>query len=304
MKSKINSTKKLLELTFKQENSLYNYQSQFRYYLNKLDDIKDTDFLDFMWFMRKKNISIKRLINLNQIYFKFLLEHRNIKKISERDFELIYTLVYNSNLSNMSKITYLKGIKQIMKYFKLQKKINLNEYKIKDEKKIILYSDLLTEKEKLFIISNIKKNQHKVFFTILFDTGLRVGEVYSIDKNCFQKVKTGYFVTIQASKTQIRTVFTYSNNDLIEKLLNSSWTSWTFGYRTSYNIIKRFEKKLNKRLYHHLARHTKATELSKDLTEQELKNYMGWTPDSDMLNNYIHLNNKDILNKMEKIYGI
>jgi len=294
--------KQLLELTIKQENPIYDYQPQFRYYLNKLDNVKDIQFLEFMWFMRKKNISLKRLINLSQIYFKFLTNYSNITEITTENFEFIYTVVFNSKLSNSSKITYLKGIKQILKHFKMNKVIELDEYRIKQDKKRILNSELITEDEKHYIVSNIQRLQHKVFFTILFDTGLRVGEVYSIDKSCFQKSDKGYFVTIQASKTEIRTVFTYSHNDLVERLLSSSWEKWTFGYRTTYNIIKRFQKKLNKKLYHHLARHTKATELSQKLTEQELKSYMGWTPDSDMLNNYVHLNNKNVLNKLESLY--
>lgn len=63
-------------------------------------------------------------------------------------------------------------------------------------------------------------------------------------------------------------------------------------------VLKRFEKKFSKKIYAHLARHTKVTEFCSILTEQEIKNYMGWKPDSAMLNIYAHMNNRDVVDKL------
>ncbi len=292
--------KSLLLETVIKENKNYNYEILFKNKIKKYSNKKDKDFLKFLWDKRKSGITLARLNKYCDTYNKFLKEKYNkLSKIKEKDVEIIYIRILKCNNTNSSKRTHLNILKQIVSFY--NDKINLSKYKIKEEKKPLMSEELLTEDEKHKIISEIKGLQHKVFFTILFDTGIRVGELFSIDKTCFQKVEKGYIITIKESKTQIRSVFTYSHNYLIEKLLKSKWETWTFGHRTAYNIIKRFEKKLNKRLYLHLARHTKATELAQCLTEQEIKSYMGWSPDSKMLKTYIHLNNKLVIDKLQKL---
>lgn len=292
--------KELLEKTINEENKLYNEHRKFATILQKLDSERDFHFLKFMWHLRRQNITLARLNKVYYTYSKFLVDY-DLPNISQEEFDLIFLEIRNCKNGNSTKLMHLVITKQILKFFKLHKTIDFEEYKIREEKKLLHNEELITEDEKHIIISKIKGLQHRVFFTILFDSGLRVGEVFSIDRSCFKKCEKGYLITIQQSKTTIRTIFTYSHNYYIEDLLKSSWESWTFGYRTTYNIIKRFEKKLGKRLYHHLARHTKATELSQKLTEQELKKYFGWTPNSKMLNNYIHLNEEEVLNKIQSL---
>jgi hypothetical protein len=59
-----------------------------------------------------------------------------------------------------------------------------------------------------------------------------------------------------------------------------------------------------KRVYPHLFRHTRATHFAKNLTEQELKIYFGWTKDSKMTGTYIHLSGKDVDDKILRLNGI
>ena len=61
---------------------------------------------------------------------------------------------------------------------------------------------------------------------------------------------------------------------------------------------------INKRIHPHLLRHTRLTELAKKLTEQELKIFAGWTPDSKMAAQYVHLSGRDIDNSILRINGI
>ena len=46
---------------------------------------------------------------------------------------------------------------------------------------------------------------------------------------------------------------------------------------------------ITKRVYPHLFRHTCATELSKDFSESELRNFLGWAPGSAMVSVYVNL---------------
>lgn len=287
---------RLLEASICKENGLYRYDATFKNYLKRLEIKADIDFLKFLWHQRIQNITISRLNKYCDSYFK-LLEDYKLQQIDQGTLDLIYLNVKNSSLSDISKLTYFKIVKQIIKYLELP--IRLDHYKIKVNKKPKMKEDLLTEDEKHYIISSNINLEKKVFFTILFDTGLRVGEVFSISRDCFTKTEKGYFVTIKQSKTIIRTVFTYSHNHFIEKLLQSPWQKFTFSYEMSLKVLKRFEKKFNKRMYNHLARHTKVTELCSKLTEQEIKNYMGWTPDSKMFSEYSHLTNIDVVEKLQ-----
>jgi ribosomal protein L40E len=71
--------------------------------------------------------------------------------------------------------------------------------------------------------------------------------------------------------------------------------------------LKRLCKKvgINKRIHPHLFRHTRLTELAKELPEQILKQIAGWVPDSKMAQVYLHLSLKDVEESLlTKVYGI
>jgi integrase/recombinase XerD len=57
-------------------------------------------------------------------------------------------------------------------------------------------------------------------------------------------------------------------------------------------------------VYPHLFRHTRATHLATELTEAAMKEYFGWTQNSDMPQRYIHLSGRDIDNEIMKMYGL
>lgn len=47
---------------------------------------------------------------------------------------------------------------------------------------------------------------------------------------------------------------------------------------------------LEKRIYPHLFRHSRATYYANRITEQQLKVFFGWTGDSKMVSTYVHIN--------------
>jgi integrase len=61
---------------------------------------------------------------------------------------------------------------------------------------------------------------------------------------------------------------------------------------------------LNKRLYTHLLRHTRATELASILTEVQLKELLGQVQGSDMPSVYVHLSGRDVDNALLKAHGL
>lgn len=61
---------------------------------------------------------------------------------------------------------------------------------------------------------------------------------------------------------------------------------------------------IKKKVYPHLLRHTRLTELAKDFHESELKVIAGWTGDSRMPRVYIHLSDEDIDKKLLEKKGL
>jgi len=61
---------------------------------------------------------------------------------------------------------------------------------------------------------------------------------------------------------------------------------------------------LNKRVYTHLLRHTRATELASILTEAQMKEMLGWVQSSDMPSVYVHLSGRDVDNALLRAHGI
>ncbi len=62
--------------------------------------------------------------------------------------------------------------------------------------------------------------------------------------------------------------------------------------------------KLQKKVWPHLFRHTRLTELAKRYTEAELRLIAGWETDSKMPGVYVHLSGRDIKDRMAVREGL
>jgi integrase len=78
------------------------------------------------------------------------------------------------------------------------------------------------------------------------------------------------------------------------------------GYEGIRQLINKVSRRagIKKRTYPHLLRHSRLTELAKDLTEAELRIFAGWSGDSIMPKTYVHLSGRDIEDKILKIRGL
>ncbi|WP_394698074.1 tyrosine-type recombinase/integrase [uncultured Methanolobus sp.] len=71
-------------------------------------------------------------------------------------------------------------------------------------------------------------------------------------------------------------------------------------------VLKRLAKKagIKKRVYPHLFRHTRATELANHLTQAQMESHLGWIHGSDMPGTYIHLSGQQVDDAILSIYGL
>lgn len=78
------------------------------------------------------------------------------------------------------------------------------------------------------------------------------------------------------------------------------------GYSTACDNIKRAAKKagIEKPVNLHFFRHARATQLAQNLTEPQLKTYLGWSAGPSMAAVYVHLSGKDVDSAILKANGI
>lgn len=71
-------------------------------------------------------------------------------------------------------------------------------------------------------------------------------------------------------------------------------------------IIQRTAKRagIRKRIYAHLFRHSRATDLAGKLTEAQLKEFFGWVQSSRQAATYVHLSGRDVDDALLRIYGL
>ena len=71
------------------------------------------------------------------------------------------------------------------------------------------------------------------------------------------------------------------------------------GYDSVYRLLKKLEEetKINKNLHPHLFRHSQSNDMSKILTDAELRVFGGWVKTSNLIARYTHLTSEDVNKK-------
>ncbi len=186
-----------------------------------------------------------------------------------------------------------------------------------------LPEDLLSEEEVKILIENCKNQRDKTIIALLWDTGMRVGELLNLNLRDIS-MSDGLSHAIVRGKTgerRVPLVFSVPYlanylNDFRKNCAQDDPLFTTFEHNTCSNTpidyihIRKMlsdlkeRTKLEKRLYPHLFRHSRATYYANFLTEQQAKRYFGWSGGSTMVARYTHLASKDIDNAIFKANGM
>ncbi len=155
----------------------------------------------------------------------------------------------------------------------------------------------------------------------LYDTGMRIGELATLRKKDVDTSSEPAHVTVNG-KTGMRRVpimfsvpfvVQYVNSIADAKPNDQLWfTTGTWsnsgkvisdgGIRQRLKVLAR-KAGIDKRIYPHLFRHSRASNYANKLTEQQLKMFFGWTGDSKMAATYVHLSGRDIDNAILQANG-
>jgi integrase len=180
---------------------------------------------------------------------------------------------------------------------------------------------MLTPEDIELLIDSAKTLRNKAFIAVLYESGARKGELEDLQLKHIGFDENGAIVTLPKGKTgarRIRLIFSagYLRNWIDNHPLKENREAWLWAfswdetkrteYLTMWYVLKHTAEKagIKKRVNPHSFRHARATHLAKDLTEQQLKAYLGWTAGSNMAAIYVHLSGKDIDDAILKLNGI
>ena len=250
--------------------------------------------------------------------------NKDLLKASREDLERVVAKVNTLNLAAEEKRKIKVTIKALFKHFlgeDLYYPKQVAWIKTSGAKNKMLPEDLLSEAEVLKLIGAAKDLRDKAIIALLFDTGMRIGELASLR---IKDVEIGDAIShvMANGKTGMRRIPITFSVPYISQYLNtmqnakpsdSLWKTigrWENTQKTvSSDGIRQMLKRLarnagiDKRVYPHLFRHSRASYYANRLTEQQLKVYFGWTGDSKMAATYVHLSGRDIDNAILQAYG-
>jgi site-specific recombinase XerD len=262
--------------------------------------------------------TVRYMVDLRLICHRY--KDKDFSTWGPKDIIEVMEKVEIADISDSSKNEYRRTLKRFFKWFKGDDWIGLKS--LKGEKKHARSPQVLTREEILQLIEGAKHPRDKAAIALLYDCGLRVGELASItfkdltfnDYGGKVKVrgKTGErLVPFVMAEPYIKNwIQIHPNPNINESLFVGTGTK-NFGkplfYESYQNLIKRAIKKsgIEKKVTPHILRHTRATHLASKLTESEMCHYLGWQLGSDMPKIYVHLSGRDIDNAIySKVYGL
>jgi len=163
----------------------------------------------------------------------------------------------------------------------------------------------LTRNQVERIILRIENLRDKVFIILLYLTAGRITEVLDLRKRHFDYTTSPDFIivsikTLKRKKGVVRRKLPVRKNEplvsiLTDYLKNKELNDKLFSItrQRGWQIIKQIDP----RIWPHLFRHTRLSELANKLTDQQLTVYAGWS-DSRPAKNYVFLRWTDLAEKL------
>lgn len=191
--------------------------------------------------------------------------------------------------------------------------------KLRNKKKRKLPDDILTLQEVRRLIDAADNLRDRAIISVMYDGALRLDELVTLKQKDVTFDQYGARIMING-KTGMRPVrLMDSSPDLLlwmNNHPNKGWDNAVFCHERNharsldnmgtYYVVKEAGEKagIKKNVHPHILRHSRLTELAKELTDSELKVFSGWTEDSRMTGVYVHLSGGDVEKKLLKNKGL
>jgi len=179
---------------------------------------------------------------------------------------------------------------------------------------------ILSQKEVEQLIDACRNPRDKALISFLYESGCRKGELVSIRLENVTFTEYGATVTIPKGKTGPRTIPIVYAASYLRQWVESHPTKGKsdplfcslqepfsqFSFSGLKHLMQTLQERtgIKKKVYPHIFRHSRASHLANQFTEQQLKQFLGWTAGSNMAAIYVHLSQRDIQTAVLKSYGI
>jgi len=266
---------------------------------------------------------------------KYIYTLKTLSKLFGKSFEMVdredmvkvVAEIEQSDYSEWTKkdfkVTLKKFFKWLRKSEEYPEEVRWLKTSLKNKKKL-LPEEILTEEEVKRIASAALNARDKALVLVLYETGARIGEFLGMKFKHIIEPNDGFGkIIILNGKTGLRRIrIVASKQDLIEWLnlhpykddpeayvwisLGNKNRFKPLSYNAVNNILSELAKRagVKKKVNPHAFRHARATHLASKLTEQQLKQFMGWVQSSDMASIYVHLSGRDLDEAILQLHGI
>lgn len=179
---------------------------------------------------------------------------------------------------------------------------------------------ILTQVEIERLIEACRNPRDKALIAFMYESGCRKGELVSIRLENVTFTEFGATVTIPKGKTGPRTIPivyaasylrqwveshpTKGKSDPLFCSLQEPFSQFSFSGLSHLMRVLKERTGIKKDIYPHIFRHSRASHLANQFTEQQLKQFLGWTAGSNMAAVYVPLSQRDIQSAVLKAYGI
>ena len=288
-------------------NRIYNisrtYEREFKELVKDQPPENVKIFEDFLKRMKFEGISVVR--RLNYIRALKLLEG-SPRTLDRRQVDLFLDKISRYSVGTVRIRFYC--LKKFLDF--LGKGDLLKGIKPPSEKEIkVRASDLLTREDLQKLLEATYTARRRAFVMMLYESGARIGELLNIELRDLEFDSDGVLVYLEG-KTGRRRIRLVESASYLRKWVNEIkrthpntpylWFGVSDKEPSQYAAVVKFLKQtakragLRKKIYPHLFRHSRASELAQKLKESQLRAFMGWDAASDMPRVYIHLSAQDL----------
>lgn len=183
-----------------------------------------------------------------------------------------------------------------------------------------LRKEVLSPEEIRCIVDACNTQRDRALIFMGYESGARAGELLSLRLRDVELDRYGAIVIVKGKTGERRIRLVLSVPDLqlwlnIYPLRDNKdaplWPSRWIKTRPItvthfHRLLVKYAKVagVNKRVYPHLLRHSRATHLANVLKEAQMREYFGWTKRSEMPSVYVHLSGRDVDHTLLRHYGI
>ncbi|MEM3654314.1 MAG: tyrosine-type recombinase/integrase [Candidatus Micrarchaeia archaeon] len=229
------------------------------------------------------------------------LNYKNWKVASPKIYlRAFYKWLYPSAKTHPEQYTEGKQFPDVVAWFKT----GTNKRELPD--------GILTKNEIMKMVENAGGLVERTAIFVLYESGARASELLGIRVKDIEFDEYGARVTL-SGKTGSRRIRLIDSTSSIRELLNvlpnkndPEEKLFKFTNATLGRILKRActNAGIKKKVFPHLIRHSRLTELAKTLKEPSLRVFAGWSATSKMPAIYVHLSGEDIDKQLLESRGI